>query len=209
MMQSFTEFFTWTTENILLELIGAFILLWLLFFLLASSTIRFTSKSRNLNIKEAKPETPSGDKPNTIQGYAFLFVSTVHSTIVATASITVVSRIFSSTSLSTNLLDQLRLQESFSVQDTMLITFAGILYESWVLFEIFFFTYYWKTFGKVEDMVHHILFAITGLFFIGNAEFMGYYAAILMSMEMSTPWLNLHLAFRKSNFHVLNSIGQV
>jgi hypothetical protein len=185
---------------------------------------------------EAFPYTPASKKPNTAQGFAFLTISTLHCTLVAVLSWIVLSdqlfldvvvgggdaageeEVISSASASTPSFDggwalqaaQLRIG-AIGRRSTAgnLLACAGGVYLSWVLFEVVFFSWHWKTFGKVLDMLHHVLFAVTGLFCMQQFVICGYYAAVLMGMEASTPWLNVHLAFRASPSSHLRFIGQV
>merc|ERR1711937_959101 len=89
-----------------------------------------------------------------------------------------------------------------------LLFVCGYLYVSWVLFEILFFSWYWRTFGKAIDMIHHLLFAATGLYFMTQPDVTAFYAGALMTMEASTPWLNLYLAFRHSTKGFLATLGK-
>lgn len=196
------------TKQELVPVLGTGVVTWWVLFRLAQCAVRRIVT----NAPEATPQTRNSMKPNTIQGFAFLFISTIHSTLVTVLSWSVVLAVVSIGSTEAEvdkpLLDQLRVG---TVKGSALIrgSTSGAIYLSWVLFEVIFFSYYWRTFGKVVDMIHHILFLFTGLFCWASADFCAYYGAVLMSMETSTPFLNLYLAFRNSERAHWRKFGQV
>ena len=200
---------------------------WFVLFALFEKLVRVLTAKSGL-VREATPTTPPGEKPTTVQGFAFLALSTLHSTTVATlvlstfpalvfpgpvetgtgGSIGTAGSESELASDSPGLYSNLK----FGVVDGELqaVAFtAGFVYTSWALFEVLFFTLHWRVFGKFSDMFHHVLFSAAGLFFMSNQYTCGFYAVVLMGMETSTPWLNLHLAFRGSSGATRRVLGKV
>lgn len=187
---------------------------WFVLFSIAEFVVRGATARSGL-VREASPTTPAGEKPTTVQGFAFLAISTLHSATVACLMIYCLPTVlFAGPPSGSGLAAQLRFgffraSESELQQMETLVYIAGYTYTSWALFEVLFFTLHWRTFGKVADMLHHVLFTVTGVYFMSEAETCGFYAVVLMAMETSTPWLNIHLAFRGSGGDYRRMLGKV
>jgi hypothetical protein len=164
---------------------------------------------REFEIPEATPSTPQHKKPQTVEGYAFLVASTLHSSIVGVLSVRKLVAYYFEPS------DVVRLGLLFDPEYPTKgsggaeifehhqhnSAFVGEFYISWVLFEIIFIGHRWKKFGKLDDMLHHLLFFAVGVlirfrFHVGGRQLIPFYANALMAMEISTPFLNLHLGCR-------------
>ena len=185
---------------------------WFVLFSIAEFVVRATT-ARSRLVREAAPTTPEGEKPTTVQGFAFLAISTLHSATVACLMIYCLPSVLLADPPSGSEIDaQLRFGffQSVGLQRIeTLVYIAGYTYTSWALFEVLFFTLHWRTFGKVADMFHHVLFSVTGVYFMSEADACGFYAVVLMAMETSTPWLNIHLAFRGSGGEYRRMLGKV
>ena len=181
---------------------------WFLLFGLLERAVRAVTASSGL-VLEATPTTPPQEKPTTVQGFAFLALSTLHSSTVAVLSLSTLPGILlGGGEPGTGAGDDLKFN-AVAGDAVPVLFIAGYVYTSWALFEVLFFTLHWRLFGKVADMFHHVLFAATGLFFMSHPGECAYYAAVLMAMETSTPWLNLHLAFRASRGAYRQLLGTV
>eukprot|EP00750_Incisomonas_marina_P032136 INCI8903.1.p1 GENE.INCI8903.1~~INCI8903.1.p1 ORF type:complete len:360 (-),score=45.68 INCI8903.1:174-1115(-) len=184
---------------------------WFVLFSIAEFVVRATT-ARSRLVREAAPTTPEGEKPTTVQGFAFLAISTLHSATVACLMIYCLPSVLLADPPSGSEIDaQLRFGffQSVGLQRIeTLVYIAGYTYTSWALFEVLFFTLHWRTFGKVADMFHHVLFSVTGVYFMSEADACGFYAVVLMAMETSTPWLNIHLAFRGSGGEYRRMLGK-
>jgi len=188
-----------------LHIVAAGCVAWYILFAIMERFVRAVTDG---SVKDAKPSTPGGEKPTTVQGFAFLIISTIHSGTVAFLVLLCVPQVLFADRPGDTINDQLRV-DAVGGQELNLMFVAGHLYLAWVVFEVIFFTVWWRTFGKVSDMFHHVLFSVTGLYFVMNERPCGYYALVLMSMEASTPWLNLHLAFRGSDGSYRRLLGKV
>ena len=195
------------------QIVVAAIVTWFVLFHACVALIRGFRGCADVAIPEATEGIPHARRPNTVQGYAFLVISTLHSVTVAVLSLNAIVAALSLPSGQTadddRSLSQLLQIDVVSGYPKDITYVCGYLYMSWVLFEIVFFSWYWRIFGTYLDMLHHVLFAVTGAYFMSAPNVTAFYAGILMMMECSTPWLNLFLAFRHHKSVCWATLGKV